>query len=118
MSFLSDDLELFFSLLPDEAPWLERHVSVFERKLFWKLLPVGEGLERDAEMPEGEMLSGGGALEMGMVDVGVDVPEVEYGVGGVSQVSEFEEDEEWPDERDFRERRRCQRSLIDMFGVV
>lgn len=78
---LSDDREPFFSLLPDGAPLLERHVSVFERKLFWKLAPVGDVLERDADTPVGEALRAGGAVEMGMVEdvvvVGVDVPEDE-----------------------------------------
>lgn len=46
-----------------------------ERKLLWKLLPVGEVLERELEMPLAEAWMAGGCADMGMVEMGVDVPE-------------------------------------------
>lgn len=57
---------------------LDRQVSVLERKLFWKLalVVVGDVLDggEEEETPEG-LMAGRGAAEMGMVEVGVDVPD-------------------------------------------
>lgn len=66
---------LFLSFL-GESPLLECQVSVLERRLFWKLAPVGEVLERDLSTPEA-LTAGRGAraVEMGMVEVGVDLPD-------------------------------------------
>jgi hypothetical protein len=69
---------LFFSFLGDEddvSPWLDRQVSVLERKL----VDVGDVLERDDDEmgAAGEASTSAAGREMGIVEVGVDVPEDE-----------------------------------------
>lgn len=59
---------LFLSFLGDSP--LERQVSVLERRLFWKLVLVGDVLD-----PPERLMAGRGAVAIGMVGVGVDVPD-------------------------------------------
>jgi len=120
---LSDDRELrFFSFLSPLPPWLERQLRVLERKLppLCRLLLGAVGEVGDELMGPPAGTRGRAVVVIGMVEeeVGVDVPEeAAYGIGGRSLMSELEDDEEWPDDRDLRdETRRWKRSLIDILG--